>query len=88
MVLWCFKNSSSAPKQERVKILSNRPKSYYTERAPILHVFSTIESGETKAIESDETKDMSPKLTDFDFYSDLTSNYYLLICLFYFEFQI
>jgi hypothetical protein len=65
-----LKTSSSTPKQKRVKILANWLKSYYTERATELPVFSTVESNETKDIESGETKVMSSKVIDFDFYSD------------------
>jgi hypothetical protein len=60
-----LKTSSSAPKQKRVKILANRPKSYCTERAAELPVFSAAELSETKAIESSDTKVMSPKVRKF-----------------------
>jgi hypothetical protein len=73
------------PKQKRVKILANRPKSYYTERAAELPAFSAAESSETKAIESGVVKIMSPKVIDFDFLLQLLTN--LLIYLFYFEFS-
>jgi hypothetical protein len=57
-----LKSPSSALKQKRVKILANRPKSSYTERAAVLPVFL--------AIEADKTKAMSPKVTNLDFYYD------------------
>lgn len=49
----------SAPKQKRVKILANWPKSYDTERATVIPVFSTIKAGESTA--------RFPKVTNLEF---------------------
>jgi hypothetical protein len=62
-----LKTSSVAPKKNKAKILTYRPKTYYTERAAELFALRAAETSTAKAIELVGETASSPKVMSFDF---------------------
>jgi hypothetical protein len=62
-----LKSPSSALKQKRVKILANRPKSYYIERAATIRALLATVADETKALSPKDDTPVILKVTCLDF---------------------
>lgn len=67
-----LKTSSTASIQKKIKILTHRPKSYYTDRARELPALLVTETSRTKVVELSEVTALSPKVMYFDFTSILS----------------
>jgi hypothetical protein len=65
----CLKSPSGASKKKRVKILTNRPKSNYVERAAVIPTLSTAAMVETKVPSLKDDSHAISKVTTLDFYT-------------------
>jgi hypothetical protein len=65
----CLKSPSGASKQKRVKILANRPKSNYVERAAEIPTLSTAAMVEMKVPSLKDDSHAISKVTTLDFYT-------------------
>jgi hypothetical protein len=61
--------TSSAPKLNKVKTLTHRPRTYYIERAAELPTLPATEASKAKSTEIIEVGDAPPKVTNFDFFN-------------------
>lgn len=64
-----FRSPSATPKQKGVKILANRPKSYYVERVAVIPALSTMAADETKVPSPKDDSPTISKVIALDFYS-------------------
>jgi hypothetical protein len=65
-----LKSPSAALKQKRVKILANRPKSYYTERDAVIPALLDVVTDETTVLPLRNHSSIILKVADLDFYSN------------------